>query len=54
MKMFLSTTLCGFVPYLILLANGVNLFLSALIGFILMFLAASVITKIDFGRWNPF
>lgn len=54
MKMFLSTLLAGFVPYTALLACGVNVFIAGFSGLVLMILVASIITKIDFGYWNPF
>ena len=53
MKMFISTTITGFSAWVTLLANDVNIILAFLASLAVIFVVASIITKIDFGYWNP-
>jgi len=54
MKMFLATMISGPISFFIMLGYEVNVFMAGSISLALLTLAASIITKLDFGSWNPF
>lgn len=54
MRMFIPTSVVCCITWFPLLAHDVNIILSFLLSAAAITITASIITKIDFGHWNPF